>query len=247
MIRVRNLKKNFGALQVLDGISFDLEEGQVLAVIGPSGTGKSTLLRCLNYLERPAEGTITINNFTVDARQAKKEEIYQLRACTAMVFQNYNLFRNKTALENIMEPMVSVQGIPRSEAREKAMEILTAIGLSDKKEHYPSQLSGGQQQRVGIGRAMAVNPKVMLIDEPTSSLDPELVGEVLNLLYKLAKDQTTMIIATHEMEFARHIADHVIFIEEGKIVEEGPPDVFFHEPRTERAKQFLKKFEKKGI
>lgn len=206
----KGLKKNFGALKVLDGISFELEEGQILAVIGPSGTGKSTLLRCMNYLEKPTEGVITIDDITLDAAKAKKEDIYLLRSHTAMVFQNYNLFKNKTALENIMEPMVSVQGIPSQQARERALEILKAIGLTEKENHYPSQLSGGQQQRIGIGRAMAVKPKVMLIDEPTSSLDPELVGEVLDLLYKLARQHTTMIIATHEMEFARHIADHVI-------------------------------------
>lgn len=246
MIKVRNLKKNFGSLQVLDGISFDLEEGQVLAVIGPSGTGKSTLLRCLNYLEKPSEGTIMIDDISLDTAQAKKEDIYQLRSRTAMVFQNYNLFKNKTALENIMEPMVSVQHLPKAKATEKALGILEAIGLIEKKDEYPSRLSGGQQQRIGIGRAMAVNPKVMLIDEPTSSLDPELVGEVLNLLYKLAREHTTMIIATHEMEFARHIADHVIFIEDGKIVEEGTPDTFFTAPKMQRTSQFLKKFEMNG-
>lgn len=245
MIRVNNLKKNFGSLQVLDGISFELKEGQVLVVIGPSGTGKSTLLRCMNYLEKPSDGVITIGDITVNAKQAKKEEIYKLRENTAMVFQNYNLFKNKTALENITEPMVSVQKMTKKQAEEKGMEILDAIGLSEKKDSYPSQLSGGQQQRIGIGRAMAVSPKVMLIDEPTSSLDPELVGEVLNLLYKLAKKHTTMIIATHEMEFARHIADYVIFIEDGKIVEEGIPEEFFGEPKTQRAQQFLKKFDVK--
>lgn len=245
MIKVRNLKKSFGDLKVLDGISFDLQDGKVLAVIGPSGTGKSTLLRCINYLEKPSEGSVVIDDVSVDVATAKKEDIYRLRMRTAMVFQNYNLFKNKTALENIMEPMVSVQKMPKQLAREKALKILAAVGLTEKRESYPAQLSGGQQQRIGIGRAMAVDPGVMLIDEPTSSLDPELVGEVLNLLYKLAREHTTMIIATHEMEFARHIADWVIFIEDGKIVEEGDPETFFESPQTERARQFLKKFEKK--
>lgn len=243
MIKVRDLKKNFGSLQVLNGISFDLDQGKVLAVIGPSGTGKSTLLRCMNYLEKPSEGIITIDDVVLDAKTAKRKDIYQLRENTAMVFQNYNLFKNKTALQNIMEPMVSVRGMTKQEATEKASEILAAIGLSEKRNNYPSQLSGGQQQRIGIGRALAVNPKVMLIDEPTSSLDPELVGEVLNLLYKLAKEHMTMIIATHEMEFARHIADYVIFIDEGEIVEEGKPEDFFGNPKTQRAKQFLRKFD----
>lgn len=205
----------------------------------------STLLRGINYLEKPSEGSVVIDDVSVDVATAKKEDIYRLRMRTAMVFQNYNLFKNKTALENIMEPMVSVQKMPKQLAREKALKILAAVGLAEKRESYPAQLSGGQQQRIGIGRAMAVDPGVMLIDEPTSSLDPELVGEVLNLLYKLAREHTTMIIATHEMEFARHIADWVIFIEDGKIVEEGDPETFFESPQTERARQFLKKFEKK--
>ena len=234
MIKVENLKKNFGALQVLDGISFELEKGKVLAVVGPSGTGKSTLLRCLNYLEKPSEGKITIGNISADSKKIQKQEIYRLRGKTAMVFQNYNLFKNKTALQNIMEPMISVQGMEKKKAKEKAMEILQMIGLTEKSDSYPSQLSGGQQQRIGIGRAMAV--------EPTSSLDPELVGEVLSLLYKLAQNHMTMIISTHEMSFAKNIADKVIFLDQGKIIEEGEPEQFFTNPKTERAKQFLRKF-----
>lgn len=245
MIKVEGLKKNFGALQVLNGVSFELEEGKVLAIIGPSGTGKSTLLRCINYLEKPTDGTITIGDTTLNAKTAKKEDIYRLREKTAMVFQNYNLFKNKTALENIMEPMIAVQGVARQQAMENAAEILRAIGLEDKRNNYPSQLSGGQQQRIGIGRAMAVKPKVMLIDEPTSSLDPELVGEVLNLLYKLAREHMTMIIATHEMGFARHVADEVIFIEGGEIIERSEPKSFFDNPQTQRARQFLRKFSPK--
>ena len=242
MIKVENLKKNFGTLQVLDGISFELEKGQVLAVVGPSGTGKSTLLRCLNYLEKPSEGKIMIGDVVVDSKRIKKQEIYCLRAKTAMVFQNYNLFKNKTALQNIMEPMISVQGMERQMAKEKAMEILQMIGLEENRDSYPSQLSGGQQHRIGIVRAMAVAPEVMLIDEPTSSLDPELVGEVLNLLYKLARNHMTMIIATHEMEFAKNIADRVIFLDRGKIIEEGEAQQFFSNPKTERARLFLRKF-----
>lgn len=247
MIRVEGLNKSFGTLHVLKDVSVQLEEGKVLVLIGPSGTGKSTLLRCINYLEKPDSGRITIDQISVDAKNHKKAEEYELRSKTAMVFQNYSLFKNKTALENIMEPLVSVQKVPKKEAKEQAKKILEAIGLTEKENAYPSQLSGGQQQRIGIGRAMAVNPKVMLIDEPTSSLDPELVGEVLNLLYKLAKQKTTMIIATHEMEFARRIADHVIFLDEGEIIEEGEPEEIFTHPKTERMRQFLRKFERESV
>ncbi|MDD7770391.1 amino acid ABC transporter ATP-binding protein [Suipraeoptans intestinalis] len=242
MVDVKELKKSFGKLQVLNGISFHLDPGKILVLIGPSGTGKSTLLRCLNYLERPSNGIITIGNVTVNARAAKKKEIYHLRSNTSMVFQNYHLFKNKTALENILEPLLSVKKLSPSFANAEALRILDEIGLSEKKDSYPSQLSGGQQQRIGIGRAIAVNPKVMLIDEPTSSLDPELVGEVLHLLYKLAAKHTTMIIATHEMEFARQIADHVLFMEHGQIVEEGDPMTLFTAPKKERTRQFLQKF-----
>ena len=240
MIKVENLKKNFGALQVLDGISFELEKGKVLAVVGPSGTGKSTLLRCLNYLEKPSEGKITIGNISADSKKIQKQEIYRLRGKTAMVFQNYNLFKNKTALQNIMEPMISVQGMEKKKAKEKAMEILQMIGLTEKSDSYPSQLSGGQQQRIGIGRAMAVEPEVMLIDEPTSSLDPELVGEVLSLLYKLAQNHMTMIIVTHEMQFAKEVSDHIVFMEQGVIVEEGTPDELFSSENA-RVREFIGK------
>lgn len=244
MIKVEKLNKSFGALHVLKDVSIQLEEGKVLVLIGPSGTGKSTLLRCMNYLEKPDSGVITIDQISVDAGRHKKAEEYELRAKTAMVFQNYSLFKNKTALQNIMEPLTAVQKLPKKEAALQAREILNAIGLGEKENAYPSQLSGGQQQRIGIGRAMAVKPKVMLIDEPTSSLDPELVGEVLNLLYQLAKQKTTMIIATHEMEFARHIADHVVFLDGGEIIEEGTPEKIFSHPNTPRMQQFLRKFNK---
>ena len=181
----------------------------------------------------------------MDCASATKKEMYRIRSYTSMVFQNYCLFLNKTALENIMEPMVSVQGMKKNEAREKALQILKSIGLEDKKDNYPVQLSGGQQQRIGIARAMAVNSEVMLIDEPTSSLDPELVGEVLKLLYDLAQKDTTMIIATHEMNFAKHIADKVIFLDAGEIIEEGDPEEIFTNPKSERLKQFLTKFQVK--
>lgn len=189
MIKIENLCKKFDDFEVLKNVSLSLEEGKVAVLIGPSGSGKSTFLRCINFLERADKGTIRINDCTVNCETANKKEISQLRSLTSMVFQNYCLFLNKTALENIMEPMISVQKLSKTEAREKALEIIKSIGLYDKQSNYPTQLSGGQQQRIGIGRAMAVNSKLMLIDEPTSSLDPELVGEVLKLLYELAKEK----------------------------------------------------------
>lgn len=245
MIKIENLCKKFDDFEVLKNVSLSLEEGKVAVLIGPSGSGKSTFLRCINFLERADKGTIRINDCTVNCETANKKEISQLRSLTSMVFQNYCLFLNKTALENIMEPMISVQKLSKTEAREKALEIIKSIGLYDKQSNYPTQLSGGQQQRIGIGRAMAVNSKLMLIDEPTSSLDPELVGEVLKLLYELAKEKTTMIIATHEMKFAKHIADKVIFIDNGEIIEEGSAEEIFNNPKSERLKQFLNKFQVK--
>lgn len=245
MIKIENLCKKFDDFEVLKNVSLSLEEGKVAVLIGPSGSGKSTFLRCINFLERANKGTIKIDNCTVNCETANKKEINQLRSLTSMVFQNYCLFLNKTALENIMEPMVSVQKLNKNEAKEKAMDIIKSIGLLDKQNNYPTQLSGGQQQRIGIGRAMAVNSKLMLIDEPTSSLDPELVGEVLKLLYELAKEKTTMIIATHEMKFAKHIADKVIFIDNGEIIEEGSAEEIFNNPKSERLKQFLNKFQVK--
>ena len=245
MIVIENLYKSFGDFPVLKDLSLTLEKGKVIALIGPSGSGKSTLLRCINFLEKADSGRIEIDNFSVECASATKKEMYRIRSYTSMVFQNYCLFLNKTALENIMEPMVSVQGMKKNEAREKALQILKSIGLEDKKDNYPVQLSGGQQQRIGIARAMAVNSEVMLIDEPTSSLDPELVGEVLKLLYDLAQKDTTMIIATHEMNFAKHIADKVIFLDAGEIIEEGDPEEIFTNPKSERLKQFLTKFQVK--
>lgn len=245
MIKIENLCKKFDDFEVLKNVSLSLEEGKVAVLIGPSGSGKSSFLRCINFLERANKGTIKIDNCTVNCETANKKEINQLRSLTSMVFQNYCLFLNKTALENIMEPMVSVQKLNKNEAKEKAIDIIKSIGLLDKQNNYPTQLSGGQQQRIGIGRAMAVNSKLMLIDEPTSSLDPELVGEVLKLLYELAKEKTTMIIATHEMKFAKHIADKVIFIDNGEIIEEGSAEEIFNNPKSERLKQFLNKFQVK--
>ena len=240
MIKIRNLSKSFGELKVLKDINLEVKKGEVVAIIGPSGTGKSTLLRCINYLEEPEEGEIEIDGFKVNAKNITRKEIYELRKKTSMVFQTYNLFKNKTALENVMEPLTTVKRIDRKVAEKKALNILDAVGLLDKKDFYPSKLSGGQQQRVGIGRAMAVEPKVMLFDEPTSALDPELVGEVLDVIRSLAENHTTMLIVTHEMDFARNVADKIIFMDDGRIAELGSPEQIFNNAQNLRTAQFLK-------
>lgn len=240
MIKIKNLRKSYGKLIVLKDINLHVKEGEVLAIIGPSGTGKSTLLRCINYLEVPEEGEIRIDDLKVDYKKITKKEIYDLRRKSSMVFQNYNLFKNKTALENIMEPLTTVQKMDKELARTKAIDLLETVGLADKKDHYPSKLSGGQQQRIGIARAMAVDPKVMLFDEPTSSLDPELVGEVLEVIKGLAEKHSTMIIVTHEMNFAKNVADRIIFMDGGLILEEGSPDEIFTKAKNPRTTQFLR-------
>ncbi len=239
MIKVENLHKSFNDVEVLKGINLDIKKGEVVAVIGPSGTGKSTLLRCINFLEKPDRGIIEIEDLKVNIEKITKHEIHQLRQCTSMVFQSYNLFKNKTAIENIMEPLTVVKGMKKKEAKQIAMDILDRVGLADKIDYYPSKLSGGQQQRIGIGRAMAVNPQIMLFDEPTSALDPELVGEVLDVIKKLAEQDTTMIIVTHEMRFAKGAADRVIFMDGGNIVEEGTPDKIFNHAENPRTIKFL--------
>jgi L-cystine transport system ATP-binding protein len=218
-----------------------VRKGDVVAILGPSGSGKTTLLRCLNYLEKPDEGSIAIGDFVVDCKRAGKKDIHRLRQKSAMVFQQYNLFKHKTALENVMEGLVVVKKVPKEEAKARSVELLQKVGLANKLDAYPSQLSGGQQQRVGIARALALNPEVILFDEPTSALDPELVGEVLAVIRKIAKEGITMIIVTHEMSFAQDVASHVVFMDEGVIVEEGKPNELFRDPKEERTKQFLKR------
>lgn len=241
MIKLTNLQKSFGDLKVLKGINLVVNEGEVIAIIGPSGTGKSTLLRCMNYLDKPEKGMIEVDDLKINIENVTKRQIYELRKKTAMVFQNYNLFRNKTALENIVEPLIVVKKLNKKVAEDKGMSILRSIGLEEKKDYYPSKLSGGQQQRISIGRAMSVDPKIMLFDEPTSALDPELVGEVLDVIKKLAQNHTTMLIVTHEMNFAKKVADRVVFMDEGKIIEEGCPEQIFNNPQNPRTCQFLKK------
>ncbi len=245
MIKISNLHKSFNGVEVLKGINLDIKKGEVVAVIGPSGTGKSTLLRCMNFLEKPEKGIIEIEDLKVDVEKATKQQIHELRPNSSIVFQSYNLFQNKTALENIMEPLIIVKKMDKDKAKERALSILKQVGLEDKKDYYPSKLSGGQQQRVGIGRAMAVDPKIMLFDEPTSALDPELVGEVLEVIKKLAEQDTTMIIVTHEMRFAESAADKVIFMDGGNIVEQGTPEEVFNNPKNERTIKFLNKVKNK--
>ncbi|RHW34729.1 amino acid ABC transporter ATP-binding protein [Lysinibacillus yapensis] len=241
MIEITNLKKNFGPNEVLKGINLKVNKGDIISIIGPSGSGKTTLLRCLNYLEKPDEGIITIGEVSINARKVHKKDIYTLRKKSAMVFQSYNLFQHKTALQNVMEGLIVVQKKNIKEAQEIATELLRKVGLEHKTKAFPSHLSGGQQQRVGIARALALNPEVILFDEPTSALDPELVGEVLSVIAKIAKEGKTMIIVTHELNFAREISDRIIFMDNGVIVEEGSPKEIFVEQKEERTKQFLKR------
>lgn len=241
ILAVSGLVKRFGTLEVLKGIDLTAQRGEVVSVIGPSGTGKSTLLRCINFLEKPTCGRIAIGDVSVQEPRGRRRDIARLRSRTAMVFQNYNLFRNKTALQNIMEPMTQVQGVPEGEAREEALRILRVVGLEDKRDSYPAHLSGGQQQRVGIGRAMAVKPEVMLFDEPTSSLDPELLGEVLDLIRSLAvKHTATLLIVTHEMRFAREVSDRILFMDEGYILQQGSPEEIFNSSNP-RVQKFIRR------
>lgn len=241
MIELKNIRKSFGKQEVLKGINLSVGKGDVVVILGPSGSGKTTLLRCINFLERPNDGEVAIGDFRVQCKHPSKSDILTLRRKTAMVFQHYNLFKHKTVVENVMEGLIVVQKLPKEAAREKSLKMLEKVGLSHKVDAYPVELSGGQQQRVGIARALALNPEVILFDEPTSALDPELVGEVLSVIRKIAHEGVTMIVVTHEMSFARDVSNHVVFMDDGKIVEEGKPDDIFSRPREERTKQFLKR------
>lgn len=244
-IDVSNLVKQFNGQVVLHGIDLQVAAGEVVAIIGPSGSGKTTLLRSINLLEVPESGTITVGNITVDASLSlsrQKERVRQLRQQVGFVFQNFNLFPHRTVLENIIEGPVIVKGENKAEASARARQLLEKVGLKGKEESYPRRLSGGQQQRVAIARALAMRPEVILFDEPTSALDPELVGEVLNTIRALAEEKRTMVIVTHEMSFARDVADRAIFMDQGKIVEQGPAKVLFSHPQQPRTRQFLEKF-----
>lgn len=243
MIIIKNLHKSFGTLEVLKGIDLEIKKGEVVAIIGPSGTGKSTLLRCINYLEKPDRGTITLDRMSVDAERITKKEIHELRSHSAMIFQNYNLFANKTVLENVTEALIIAQKMKKDKAVEIAMEALEMVGMSGFVDKYPITLSGGQQQRVAIARSIATKPDILLFDEPTSALDPEWVQEVLEVIRNLAESHRTMLIVTHEMEFAKEVADRVIFMDGGVIVEQGIAREVLVNPKEERTKAFLKKEE----
>ncbi len=244
MLKLTNVHKSFGKTEVLKGISLNVEKASVTAIIGPSGAGKTTLLRCINFLEKADSGNLDFDDLHIDLEKVSKKTMLEIRRKTAFVFQNYNLFANMTALQNVMEGLVTARKVPKSEAKDRAFKALEKVGLKDKADFYPSSLSGGQQQRVGIARAIAVNPEVILFDEPTSALDPELTGEVLSVIKQLAAEGTTMIIVTHEMSFACDIATNVIFMDKGLIVEEGSASEIFTSPKENRTRQFLQRFNK---
>lgn len=244
-IDIQQLTKSFHGQTVLHGINLTVDSGEVVAIIGPSGSGKTTLLRSINLLEQPDSGIIQVGDIIVDARQPaarQKSQIRKLRQQVGFVFQNFNLFPHRTVLENVMEGPIIVKKEPKAEVSAMACELLTKVGLSGKESSYPRRLSGGQQQRVAIARALAMRPEVLLFDEPTSALDPELVGEVLTTIRQLAKERRTMVIVTHEMSFARDVADRAIFMDRGRIVEQGPAKSLFAHPQQPRTRQFLEKF-----
>jgi polar amino acid transport system ATP-binding protein len=237
VLRADGLRKHYGELEVLTGVTLGVERGQVKVIIGPSGSGKSTLLRCLAMLEPPDGGDVWLEDVRLSGM--RERELAQHRSEVGMVFQRFNLFQNMTALENVMCGLVEVRRLPKRDARERALEFLARVGLADKAAQYPDELSGGQQQRVAIARALVMRPKAMLFDEPTSALDVELVREVLDVMESLAQDGMTMVVVSHELRFAHHVASSVLMMDEGRIVEEAPPDEFFSAPRQERTKRFL--------
>ncbi|PSK67345.1 L-cystine import ATP-binding protein TcyC [Micromonospora sp. MH33] len=248
MVQCRALRKSFGRLEVLRGIDLTIERGRVVCVVGPSGSGKSTLLRCLNHLEEPQAGRVYVDGELIGyserggrLRPLPDARLRRQRESIGMVFQRFHLFPHRTALENVMEGLVAVKGVPAAAARRRAADLLDRVGLADRAHHYPAQLSGGQQQRVAIARSLAMSPKLMLFDEPTSALDPELVGEVLEVMKDLAASGMTMIVVTHEMGFAREVGDHLVFMDEGLIVEQGPPREVLAAARHDRTRAFLSK------
>lgn len=247
MLEIRNLRKAFGPLQVLRGIDLDVNKGDVVAILGSSGSGKTTMLRCLNFLERADAGTMDFDGRRIELHRATHGEINALRRRTGFVFQNYNLFANKTALQNVTEGLIIARKMPRRTAEELAHAQLVKVGMDDRADYYPSQLSGGQQQRVAIARAMAADPEILYFDEPTSALDPELTGEVLAVMRQLAREGRTMLVVTHEMDFARHVANRVVFMEQGVIVEQNTAEAFFNDPQQPRTQEFLQTYKQRSL
>ena len=240
MLEIKNIRKAFGGLQVLNGVDLSVEKGDVIAILGPSGSGKTTLLRCLNFLETADSGEMIFDGETFTFGHVSHRDIARLRKKTAFVFQNYNLFLNKTALQNVTEGLIVARKMPKDKANEIARKALEKVGLLDRCDHYPSQLSGGQQQRVAIARALATDPEIIFFDEPTSALDPELIGEVLAVMRKLAEEGMTMLVVTHEMGFARNVSSKVLFMEDGVVVESGASKEFFENPKSERTRAFIR-------
>ena len=239
MLELHGIKKNFGDLEVLKGIALTVEQGDVVAILGPSGSGKTTLLRCINFLERASGGDMVFDGERFDLSKISKKDIARLRQKTAFVFQNYNLFLNKTALQNVTEGLIIGRKMPKAEAEEIGRRMLEKVGMADRSDYYPSQLSGGQQQRVAIARALATQPEIIYFDEPTSALDPELTGEVLAVMRQLAEEGMTMLVVTHEMGFARNVSNQVVFMEHGVVVESGSSQEFFEHPQEMRTRAFL--------
>lgn len=240
VLEIKDIHKSFGSLNVLNGVNLSVHKGDVIAILGPSGSGKTTLLRCINFLETADQGTMVFDEKEYDLASMHKDDIRDIRKKTGFVFQNYNLFANKTALQNVMLGLTSARKMDKKQAEKIGLEMLRKVGMEDRASHYPSQLSGGQQQRVAIARALATNPEIIYFDEPTSALDPELIGEVLNVMRELANEGMTMIVVTHEMTFAKEVSNHVIFMEGGKIIEQGPSKEFFENPKQERTREFLR-------
>ena len=246
MLEIKNIHKAFDGLDVLKGVNLSVEKGDVVAILGKSGSGKTTLLRCINFLETADDGEMVFDGETVPLHGASKKDIARIRKKTAFVFQNYNLFRNKTALQNVTEGLIVARKMPKAEAEAISMKMLQKVGMADRASAYPSQLSGGQQQRVAIARGLATDPEIILFDEPTSALDPELTGEVLAVMRQLAQEGMTMLVVTHEMNFAKNVSSKVVFMEDGVILEESRPEDFFRQPKQERARAFLRTILEEG-